>query len=797
MRTQNARWSQWIGIVVSLLILGAGSLAAGAQSCGTEGCWELHEAIYIYGNSDFTCENGVVSGSGSQYDPYVIEGHHIVASGASYGINVEYTSAHFVIRNCIVEGASEAGIRFYSVSNGSVQECHLMRNERGILFESSRDNGIVGNLIAMNHYGVDLVIGTRDTAISKNTFIDNGRHGYDPAGRNRWSCAAIGNYWADYGGRDVDCDGIGDTPYLAPMDWYPLMTSPWQCALPVNDVCGLHCGDSTDVLKAMGAPSTGPCATPCAPVSSCTSTPRCAPAATCQPDITTCSDQVLSCANPVATLTAEFCPTRSTCQPCVIQWVKDGGPVIGTGPMIQVSEPGIYTVSIAGADGCGVSKSIAVTSDENAPVVRANVDGGLSCGDDEVLLEASISGGWQPYAIEWSRSGMGVVGCESCLLVSQPGTYTVTVTGANGCTSSDTVTVAQDLQAPRIQAIVDGELSCAVQQVKLTALASNGQLPYAYTWRDPSGSPVGTASELYVSQPGTYSVQVTGANGCSATGTVIVTEDAGAPVVDIRGSSTLTCAIEAIELTANVSSGRPPYHVEWVGPSGNIVGTAPLIQATQPGTYTVTVTGANGCASSTSITLNQDIASPSVDAGPDHLLTNDLPQVSITAIIENPGGGYAVKWTNESGDLISTMDTVSIDRPGEYTVTVTRDTGCSASDSVIVNSTVITEVMLDSGIEGLAVFGQLTLDGVPIPESAFYFRTGDITSADGVEISSVSLRAGTGEGWEANGAEVNYIIPGNSVVTFQIHKDQFVAGKWYNLPHLPVDPPGAASVKFF
>lgn len=786
---------RWIGIILVLSILVGWQGAALGQACGELGCWELRESIYIYGNDGFTRENGVVSGSGSQFDPYIIEGWRIVASGASFGINVEQTSKHFVIRNCVIEGASGAGIHFYAVRKGSIDGCHLLRNERGILFENSRDNGISNSLIAENHYGVDLVAGTRDTAISKNSFILNGRNGYDPGGRNLWYCGAIGNYWSNYAGADQDHDGIGDEPHRAPVDRYPLMTSPWQCALPANDTCGPYCDDSTQILRQIGTP-TGPCATPCVPASSCTSTPSCA--TPCQPELNTCADQVLTCTNPITTLTAEFLPNRPSCQPCSIQWVKDGGVVVGTGPMINVSEPGTYTVSTVGADGCGVSKSVTVVSDADAPIVRAVVDRELSCSVVEVQIEATISGGWAPYTIEWSRSGTGVLGRETCLLVSEPGIYVVTVTGANGCLATDTVAVAQDLQAPRVNTVVNGELTCTVPQVKLTAFASNGRLPYAYEWRSPSGSTVGASSEIYVSQPGTYTVHVTSANGCVALGTVIVTEDAGPPMVDVIVSDILTCSTSEIMLTANVSRGRPPYHIEWFGPAGDIVGTAPILTATLPGTYAVTVTGANGCATSKSADVIQDIVLPSVDAGPDYLLSDEITQVTVTAVISCPAGPYSVAWENESGEVLSTTESITVDLPGEYTVTVVRDTGCSASDTVAVNSSVITEVMLESGIEGLAVFGQLTMDGVPIPESTFYFRTGSTQEAEnGVEISSVALRTGTGEGFEANGAEVSYIIPGNSTVTFQVHKDQFIAGKWYHLLHLPTDPPGEASVKFF
>ncbi|MCK5585930.1 hypothetical protein KAJ02_07645, partial [Candidatus Bipolaricaulota bacterium] len=98
MRNKSVLTSRLIGIILSLSILVAGASAAVGQACGDVGCWELREPIYIYGNAGFTYNNGVSSGSGTQYDPFIIEGWHIIASGASFGINIENTSAHFVIR---------------------------------------------------------------------------------------------------------------------------------------------------------------------------------------------------------------------------------------------------------------------------------------------------------------------------------------------------------------------------------------------------------------------------------------------------------------------------------------------------------------------------------------------------------------------------------------------------------------------------------------------------------------------------------------------------------------------------
>ncbi|HDJ25985.1 MAG TPA: hypothetical protein ENF34_01550, partial [Candidatus Bathyarchaeota archaeon] len=55
--------------------------------------------IEIYGDEDFTSENGVVGGSGTPDDPYIIEGWEISADEQT-GIFITETTKYFIIRNC-------------------------------------------------------------------------------------------------------------------------------------------------------------------------------------------------------------------------------------------------------------------------------------------------------------------------------------------------------------------------------------------------------------------------------------------------------------------------------------------------------------------------------------------------------------------------------------------------------------------------------------------------------------------------------------------------------------------------
>jgi len=788
-------------------------LLASAQVGEDAGCWVARETIYIHGNAGLCFEKGVTSGCGDANSPYIIECARIVAMGVDYGINIENTSKHILIRNCIIEGAGVAGIRLGNASNVVIQGCQLRGNEIGVLLESADDNAIVGNLIGENCVGVALVRGSRDNALTKNSFVGNESGAHDPGGRNVWTCGLIGNYWDDYCGVDADCNGIGDTAYDAPVvDRYPLIASPWGCSLPCTCGCGrADCDACNDFLKAIGCgqPSpcveSSPCDNPCQPevcepVCGQPCPVPCAPTCpvACAPSVNVCESKILTCLEPQVTLTAEFCPSKPSCEPCKIEWTRAGYGIVGTVSAITVNEPGTYTVTIVGADGCSVSDVVVVGADFDAPIVRASADRQLSCGVTEVTLTATLSGGRQPCALQWTAPGGGVLGCDPSITVSRPGTYTVTATGANGCSSSARVDVTQDIVAASVSAAASGSLSCDITEVTLSASISGGRQPYSIAWSKPGVDLVGSGPSIVVSEGGLYTVTVTGGNGCSASACVNVAEDAAVPMISASVDRMITCNAPEAHLTANVSGGRAPYAIEWMLAGRGFVGTGTSLTVVESGTYVVTATGANGCWASTEVVVQRDTDPPVVEAGPDLEITDAIPSVTLSATIEGCDGPCAITWTDMFGDVVGNSAQIVVDRPGLYTVTVVRTaTGCAASDDVSVNSEIVNEVMLDSGILGLAVFGQLTLDGVPIPDSIFYFYVDSIDDADGSQVSFVSVRDDQGRGFKANGAEVYYIIPGNATVAFSIHKEQFISGKKYQLLHLPTDPPGQAAVAFF
>ena len=111
----------------------------------------------------------------------------------------------------------------------------------------------------------------------------------------------------------------------------------------------------------------------------------------------------------------------------------------------------------------------------------------------------------------------------------------------------------------------------------------------------------------------------------------------------------------------------------------------------------------------------------------------------------------------------------------------------------------VKRVVLESEISTLAVLGQLTSCGVPIPDSIFFLYVGLAHPSCGntASVTEIPFLDAKGRGIRADGAQITYIIPGNGIVSFAISRDQFIKEKKYWLQHLPNDPPGAAALAFF
>ncbi|MBK8516923.1 MAG: T9SS type A sorting domain-containing protein [Saprospiraceae bacterium] len=373
------------------------------------------------------------------------------------------------------------------------------------------------------------------------------------------------------------------------------------------------------------------------------------------PIVTTSNDGPLTCSKASVTLTATGGGSYS--------W--SGG---GNSATKSVSSPGTYTVTVTSSNGCTSTSSTTVQQNITTPTVNTTNDGPLTCAKTSVTLNATGGGTYL-----WN-----IGGTTASITASSPGTYTVTVTGSNGCTSTSATTVEQNITTPSISVTNDGPLSCSKTSVLLTATGGN-----SYSW---SGG--GSSSTKQVSTSGIYTVTVTSLNGCTASTSTSVSQSDVLPVVTTSNDGPLTCVKATVTLTA---TGGGSYL--WSG--GGSSATKPV---SNPGTYTVTITSANGCTATSSTIVEQNITPPSL------AITNDGPLTCIKTLVSvTASGGIVYSWNNGS-----TSSVIATNSKGTFSVTVTSSNGCTTTGSTIVDQN-ITHPTVSVTNDGILTCGTTTV----------------------------------------------------------------------------------------
>ncbi|MBI3510273.1 MAG: gliding motility-associated C-terminal domain-containing protein [Bacteroidetes bacterium] len=246
-------------------------------------------------------------------------------------------------------------------------------------------------------------------------------------------------------------------------------------------------------------------------------------------------------------------------------------------------------------------------------------------------------------------------------------TYSVIGTDSSGC--SDTVQLTINVDPPIVLNANSQMTSCfGFSDGSATVNASGGQSPYVYVW-SPSGATTATATNLAA---GTYTVLITGADGCAATQIVSVTSPTAVQVA-VAATPEYCASIDG-SASVTASGGTPGYTYLWSNSA-----TASSISNLTAGIYTVTVTDANGCI----ITQTDSVgtaASAIADAGISVTITNGQ------TIILNGSGGGTYSWSPSGSLDCSTCQnpTASPIVTTTYTLTVIDSHGCIAVDSVTI-----------------------------------------------------------------------------------------------------------------
>jgi gliding motility-associated-like protein len=320
---------------------------------------------------------------------------------------------------------------------------------------------------------------------------------------------------------------------------------------------------------------------------------------------------------------------------------------LGVGAFTVTS--GTYTYTVVDTNGCSSSTTITIT-EPNQLVANATITTQILCNGDSASVTVSATGGQAPY------TGTGTFTLPA-------GIYNFTVTDSFNVSSVTSITITEP--SALTASILGTNVTCnGLNNGSAIITASGGVAPYTIAWSNSS-----TNDSLANLAPGTYTVIITDANGCSISQSVIITE----PVI-LTATSTEVNPILCNGGTANVSVLAQGGTLPYVGTgSFNVVA----------GTYTYTVTDGNNCSASTSIVITEPTILGISITGI-NITCNGAANGSITSSVTGGTQPYTYLWSN--GATTSSITNLT---PSSYTLVVTDTNGCSVSATQLITEPII------------------------------------------------------------------------------------------------------------
>ena len=317
-------------------------------------------------------------------------------------------------------------------------------------------------------------------------------------------------------------------------------------------------------------------------------------------------------------------------------------------------------------------------------IADPGMGGVIDCNNTQVTLGGGGSSTGGNYTYSWT----GPNGYSSSLqfpVVNNPGTYCLLIIDIdNSCFSStECVTVLEDINAPIAIASVSNILSCVNTTAVLTSSGSSTGGNIIYSWFF-FGNAVGNGSVLTVSSPGTYILVVIDVfNGCETSTTIDVPEDTNTPNAIIQSNGIIDCWNTSVTLDGSGSSTGGNLIYIW-----NTGESASIINVTAPGTYSLIVSDMNnGCTDEATFTVVSNVSIPTADAGSDMVLDCMNQEVTLNGSGSSTGNNFIYEWITNDGNIVQGETTLNptVDNAGTYILVVTNmDSGCTASDEVMV-----------------------------------------------------------------------------------------------------------------
>jgi hypothetical protein len=391
--------------------------------------------------------------------------------------------------------------------------------------------------------------------------------------------------------------------------------------------------------------------------------------------------------------------------------------------------PATFTVQTLDAYNCSVQNSVTVISYSiNANVTYTNAICGNSCNGE---ADINVIGGNAPYSFQLLP--IGYTGSHPNNLCA--GNYTFQATDSNGCIDSQTFTITSPPQIILTVSSTSAPCFGTATGTINVANVSGGNPGYQYNLNGSGYQPSTTFPNVAA---GLYVVGVKDANNCTSTQTVQVYQ--ASQLIATTSVTNVTCfGLSNGAASVIVTGGTPTYTYSWTGTGGNSYVSNNL----PTGNYGVTILDANGCISTSSVSVSQptqliatttvtNVACFGTATGIVNIIaTGGIPpyQHSLaggsyqsSSIFPNQPPGVQIISVKDGNNCTTTNSAVVTQAPQLFATTTTTNANCSQSNGAVC-------AIVSGGTSPynyIWSFGSTTLCGTNIPAGAYTFTVIDI-----------------------------------------------------------------------
>lgn len=354
---------------------------------------------------------------------------------------------------------------------------------------------------------------------------------------------------------------------------------------------------------------------------------------------------------------------------------------------ITNSPAGTYTPTITDNRGCTlVGQTFTITEPAVLAIAVDSTMNATCSTNTDGAAYVTVSGGTIPYSYNWSNTTT-----QEDLVGVTANTYQITVTDSHQCSATAEATVGANANIALTVDSVHNAICAGGSTGAVYITATSGVAPYIYTWSNST-----TNEDLTNVAANTYTVTVNDGNGCSTTASATVADGYALNAV-VDSTHNVSCNGGANgEVFTTPTNGAAPYVYVW----SNSASTED-ISGLAAGTYTLTLTDANGCTyNGLSATVTAPTAVVLTSVVTDQVGTANNGAIDVT--VSGGTAPYTSVWSNNA-----TGEDLTAISAGIYTTTVTDANGCTASKTDTVD--LITGIDVVNGTYSVAMYPNPTM----------------------------------------------------------------------------------------